>query len=117
MNNCKQEFLEHIGSDPIFCARIEIRKDYNSLPILQDLMTGFDQIEWEEFLESIDTEYYNISGHIWYEDDSFSYRGKNVWRRTLWEKPIKHLWPPIPESMIRLDRIREKKIMSLLDRE
>lgn len=118
----RKEFEEHVGTKPILCAEIGIRNNgqgyYNFTGLTEDhrLPTGWDQAELEEFLESIDKEYERVSGCIWYEDKTVSYRHQNpegaVWRHTEWEIPPVQI--PIPKHLIRPDRMRDKTIDAIL---
>lgn len=115
----RKEFEEHVGTNPILCAEINIRNNgqgYEYSTTNHRLPTGWDPSELKEFLESIDKEYEMVSGYIWYEDKTVSYRHRNpegaVWRHTEWEIPPVQI--PIPKHLIRPDRMRDKTIDAIL---
>jgi len=114
----RKEFEDHVGTNPIFCAEITIRNNshgYEYSTTNHRLPTGWDSSELKEFLESIDKEYEMVTGYIWYEDKTVSYRHRNlegtVWRHE-WEIPPVQV--PIPKHLVRPDRMRDKVIETIL---
>ena len=102
--NAKEEFLEHIEDKKVLCAYVKKSSEFNQLLEIDEylfnngnrpnlgsiLHKGYSQEDFDEFLKSIDFEYYNgyggqeLFGTIWYEDGTWSsreeYDGSEWWR-------------------------------------
>lgn len=125
--NARVEFINHIGSKKVLCCEISIlrsMRDYDSPYGNNDdhkfydvhLTTGYSIDEWNDFLKSIDITYDNgygsqeLFGTIWYEDGTwssrFEYDGSEGW--------VANICPKIPEILNRIDKVRDKKINSIL---
>lgn len=116
--NAKEEFLREIKSanSKVRCAIIE-HKTYYSKNVNGTglLTTGWDDHDFEQFLNSIDFEYddgygtQELFGNIWYEDGTWSdreeYDGSEDWR---YNKS-----PEIPKELIRKDKERDNKLKEL----
>jgi len=90
MCNAKDEFIEQTKDLRVKCARIEFVVSYdmdeNELYILK---TGYNDVEYEKFLESLDFEYDNgygsqkLFGLVWFDDGSwlerYEYDGSEQW--------------------------------------
>jgi hypothetical protein len=94
--NAKEEFLEHIEDRKVLCAYIKKSSEIDQLMEIDEylfnngdrpnlgsiLHKGYSQEDFDEFLKSIDFEYYNgyggqeLFGTIWYEDGTWSSRGE-----------------------------------------
>lgn len=101
MTNAKQEFLEHTDSKLVICAIVTRSIHYEDQPPFL-LKMSFTHKELQEFLESLDFEYYQgfgtqyVTGTIWYDDGTWSTRGEydgSEW----WEY---HEVPKIPDELI-----------------
>lgn len=116
--NAKEEFLSEIKSNnsKVRCAIIDYSPyTYKGESGTRLLTTGWDDNDFEEFLNSIDFEYDNgygtqeLFGIIWYEDGTWSdrdeYDGSENWR---YNKS-----PEIPKELIRKDKERDNKLKEL----
>ena len=121
--NAKEEFLSEIKSNnsKVRCAIIEYNPYHNENKTGKGangtrlLTTGWDDNDFEEFLNSIDFKYddgygtQELFGTIWYEDGTWSdrdeYDGAENWR---YNKS-----PEIPKELIRKDKERDNKLKEL----
>jgi hypothetical protein len=128
--NAKQEFLQHINytgsnhnsvinyyTSNVLCVEITIGKPYVEQTKESFLTTGYSIEEWEQFLSDIDKEYdegyggQELFGTIWYKDGTWSTRSEydgSEW----WDY---HSVPEIPENLNRIDKVRDKKIDTILN--
>lgn len=114
--NAKEEFLEHIEDKKVLCAHIKKSSSFDEIMELDEylfncgdkpslgsiLHKGYSQEDFDEFLKSIDFEYYDgygdqeLFGTIWYEDGTWSFRqeydGSERWRH--------FELPEIPEELL-----------------
>ena len=112
--NAKVEFLSHIGSRKVLCAKIQ-KGDYYDSDVF-NLTTGSTEEDRTQFLTDIDFNYdsgyggQNLFGTIWYEDGTWSERGEydgSEW----W---VHHECPQIPVELDRKDKVREQKLNQIL---
>lgn len=100
MTNAKEEFLEVIGTD-IKCAHVDYCPDWET-SITSILKVGYNQMDLDLFLQSLDFEYdsgwgsQHVFGTVWFKDNkSWAYRdeydGSEWWA-------VKSL-PEIPEEL------------------
>ena len=111
--NAKSEFINHIGSRKVLCAKIQ--GDYGD-PSVFNLTTGWTDEDWNQFLTDIDFEYdkgyggQELFGTIWYVDGTWSDRGEydgSEW----WDY---HYCPQIPVELDCKDKVREQKLNQIL---
>jgi len=111
--NAKEEFLSHVGSKKVLCAKIH--GDYGD-PAVFNLTTGWGVEDWSKFLTDLDFEYdcgfggQNLFGTIWYVDGTWSDRGEydgSEW----WDY---HYCPQIPVELDCKDKVREQKLNQIL---
>jgi hypothetical protein len=114
--NAKVEFLSHIGSRKVLCAKIQKGDDYDDDSKVFNLTTGSTEEDRTQFLTDIDFNYdsgygsQNLFGTIWYEDGTWSERGEydgSEW----W---VHHECPNIPVELDRKDKVREQKLNQIL---
>jgi hypothetical protein len=114
--NAREEFLSHIGTRKVLCAKIQKGDDYDDHPSVFNLTTGWNSEDWSKFLSDIDFNYdsgyggQNLFGTIWYEDGTWSERGEydgSEW----W---VHHECPNIPVELDRKDKVREQKLNQIL---
>jgi hypothetical protein len=114
--NAKVEFLSHIGSRKVLCAKIQKGDDYDDDSKVFNLTTGSTEEDRTQFLTDIDFNYdsgygsQNLFGTIWYEDGTWSERGEydgSEW----W---VHHECPQIPTELDRKDKVREQKLNQIL---
>jgi hypothetical protein len=120
--NAKEEFLSHVGSKKLLCAKIQKGDDYganafgSSDSSVFNLTTGWGVEDWSKFLTDLDFEYdcgfggQNLFGTIWYADGTWSDRGEydgSEW----WDY---HYCPQIPVELDRKDKVREQKLNQIL---
>jgi|688.fasta_scaffold575333_3 hypothetical protein len=114
--NAREEFIKHIDTRKVLCAKIQKGDDYDDHPSVFNLTTGWDSEDWSKFLSGIDFEYdsgyggQNLFGTIWYADGTWSDRGEydgSEW----WDY---HTCPNIPAELDRKDKVREQKLNQLL---
>lgn len=108
MKNARVEFITHIGNRKVICVCIDLGSS-------NILTTGWDEEDWNAFLESIDVEYdagygsQELYGIIWYEDGTWSerceYDGSEWWAH--------QKCPDIPAEVIRIDKVRNNKLNEL----
>ena len=115
--NAKEEFLNEIklANGKVRCAIIEYNPYTYGESGTRLLTTGWDDHDFEQFLNSIDFEYddgygtQELFGNIWYEDGPWSdreeYDGSEDWR---YNKS-----PEIPKELIRKDKERDNKLKEL----
>jgi hypothetical protein len=114
--NAKEEFLSHVGSKKVLCAKIQKGEEYFDDQVIFNLTTGWGVEDWSKFLTDIDFEYdcgyggQNLFGTIWYTDGTWSDRGE--YDGSEWYEY--HICPPIPKELNRLDKVREQKLNQIL---
>ena len=114
--NAREEFINHIGSRSVLCAKIQKGDDYDDHPSVFNLTTGWDSEDWSKFLSDLDFEYdagyggQNLFGTIWYADGTWSDRGE--YDGSEWYEY--HVCPPIPKELDRKDKVREQKLNQIL---
>jgi len=102
MTNAKTEFLEETKGDDVLCAKVSYGRSYwdDDERHCYILRSGYTQIEFDQFLQSLDFEYdsgyggQKLYGNIWYNDGTWSDRGEydgSEW----WEHQS---CPPIPKE-------------------
>ena len=127
--NAKNEFLLHIGNRKVKCVRLSSNNDsYDKETISYELGCGYNQDEWNIFLNKINfyydsgygsrppvsvygtgSYYLKLRGTIWYEDGTWSSRGE--YDGSEWYEYNK--CPDIPELLKRIDIVRNNKINEL----
>lgn len=98
--NAKDEFLAHVGTRPILCAKLVFEQDdinerRYTLPV------GYTQEQYDYFLLKINRKYdagyggQELFGTIWYKDGTWSDRGEydgSEW----WQHQV---CPEVPEEL------------------
>jgi len=114
--NARQEFIKHIGTRKVLCAKIQHGDGYDDDSKVFNLTTGSTEEDHTQFLNDIDFEYdsgyggQRLFGTIWYEDGTWSERGEydgSEW----WEHRER---PQIPKELDRKDKVREQKLNQIL---
>lgn len=121
MTNARTEFIQHIKSREVLCAKI--RHGYHYMNDVEDeekaiiLTKGFTKEEYNDFLQSLDFTYdagyggQELFGNIWYTDgtwsDRYEYDGSECWSY--------QRCPEIPKELNRIDKVRDQKIDKIIN--
>lgn len=114
--NAREEFIKHIGTRKVLCAKIQNGDGYEDDIYFFNLTTGWTDEEWNGFLTDIDFEYdsgyggQNLFGTIWYQDGTWSERGE--YDGSEWWDHCE--CPHIPAELDRKDKLREQKLNQIL---
>ena len=83
MRNAKEEFLDAISDRAkLKCAIIQSEDDNFTLEITKVLKCNYNQLEYEQFINSLNYEYddgyggQNLFGKVWFEDGTWCERGE-----------------------------------------
>ena len=80
--NAKEEFLKHVSKKQVLCSIIKKEKDYGNYKTVAILKKGFENKDYDLFLQNLNFDYDNgygrqeLFGSIWYTDGTWSERGE-----------------------------------------